>query len=158
MLVTSISRGNKMVKKLVGVCSLMGLLTACSTTVNMYPIEGPLSRVQPLPVIIANVDGIASNTGSFKFVTPNAVSCSGRWSSVAPQAVSSTYGTLFTQYGSVAGFATTVSNLPGVNKGQAFGTCSNNDTFDVEFLTGSGTANGYGIARDSAGNVYKLIF
>jgi len=28
----------------------------------------------------------------------------------------------------------------------------------VEFYTGSGTANGYGVAKDSANNIYKLIF
>lgn len=28
----------------------------------------------------------------------------------------------------------------------------------AEFFTGSGTANGYGIAKDSRGNVYKMLF
>jgi hypothetical protein len=29
---------------------------------------------------------------------------------------------------------------------------------EAEFLTGSGTTNGYGVAVDSDGNVYKLLF
>lgn len=36
--------------------------------------------------------------------------------------------------------------------------CSDNTRFDVEFFTGSGTANGYGIAKDTNGNVYKMLF
>ena len=134
------------------------VLSGCSTTVNMYPIKGPISERNPLPVIIAHVDGIMSNTGNFGFTTPDQIECSGKWSSVAPQMVSTGWGTLFTTYGTASGFGTTASNLPGANKGQAFGVCSDNTTFQVEFLTGSGTANGYGLASDSAGNIYKLIF
>ena len=29
---------------------------------------------------------------------------------------------------------------------------------EAEFFTGSGTANGYGVARDSNSNVCKMIF
>lgn len=141
-----------------GMLCMVIAVAACSTTVNMYPIQGPFSERKPLPVLVADVDGIAGNTGNFNFTTPDGSKCSGRWSSVAPQMVSTSWGSLFTAYGTISGFGTTVSNAPGVNKGQAFGVCTDNTTFDVEFLTGSGTANGYGLATDSAGNVYKLIF
>jgi hypothetical protein len=89
---------------------------------------------------------------------PSGESCNGKWSSVAPQfsAIGST--SLFGQYGSVGGFSTVAGIVPGVNKGQAFLTCSQGTTIEAEFYTGSGTANGYGVARDSNSNIYKMIF
>jgi len=67
-------------------------------------------------------------------------------------------GSLFTQYGSVVGFDTSVSNVPGVNRGQAMSFCASGRTLEAELVTGSGTANGYGVAKDSDGNVYKMLF
>lgn len=130
------------------------LLASCSTTANLYPVQGPLSAQRPLPVITANADGITGNTGNLSLTMPDGETCSGKWSSVAP--TFSGVG-LFSQYGSTAGFV--VSGIqPGVNKGQAFLTCSRGTTMDAEFFTGSGTANGYGVARDSNKNVYKMLF
>ncbi|SFF92529.1 hypothetical protein [Roseobacter denitrificans] len=137
--------------------SLLGQ-AACSTTANLYPVSGPMSQQSPVPTLVATVDGITGNTGGFSFSMPTGAVCTGKWSSVAPQSASVTTGSLFSQFGSVAGYSTTVGNVPGVNKGQAFATCSDNTRFDVEFFTGSGTANGYGIAKDTNGNVYKMLF
>ncbi len=104
---------------------LLGL-AACSTTANLYPVSGPLTEQNPVPTLVATVDGITGNTGNFSFSMPNGAACSGKWSSVAPQYASVSTGTLFDQYGAVAGYSTTVGNVPGVNKGQAFASCSDN--------------------------------
>lgn len=48
--------------------------------------------------------------------------------------------------------------MPGVNRGQAMSFCPSGRSLEVEFVTGSGTANGYGIAKDSEGNIYKMLF
>ena len=140
--------------------SLFMALGACSlsTAVQMYPVEGPLSRVVPLPTLTATAEGVGGNTGRLSFVSASGAKCSGTWSSVAPQQISASWGTLFTLYGPATGMSSTVANLPGVNRGEAFAVCGDGTTFDVEFYTGSGTANGYGIARDSRSNVYKLLF
>lgn len=139
------------------VMSIVGL-SACSTTANLYPVEGPLSRENPVPTVVVKVDGITSNTGGFNLLMPDGAICTGRWSSVAPQYAATTTTSLFSRYGTVTGYGTTVGIVPGVNKGQAFATCSDNTRLEVEFYTGSGTANGYGIAKDTNGNVYKMIF
>jgi hypothetical protein len=65
---------------------------------------------------------------------------------------------LFGQYGAITGIGVMSGPAPGVNRGEAFLTCSRGSTLQAEFYTGSGTANGYGIAKDSSGNVYKMIF
>lgn len=144
--------------KLLLTAMMLSAVSGCSTTANLYPVEGPLSEATPVPVLIANVDGITGNTGGFSFSMPSGVSCDGRWSSVAPTYTTVSAGSLFSQYGAVTGFGTVTGNVPGVNKGQAFAICSDNSRFDVEFLTGSGTANGYGVAKDTNGNIYKMIF
>jgi hypothetical protein len=55
-----------------------------------------------------------------------------------------------------AGFS--VSNLAGVNRGEAMLTGPKGTVLQVEFFTGSGTANGNGVAKDNHGNVFKVIF
>jgi hypothetical protein len=136
-------------------CVIIG---GCSTTVNFYPVEGPLSKQKSLAVLVANADGINTNTGNMVLTNANGAECRGRWSSVAPQMTTASWGTLFTSYGAISGHSSSVTNLPGVNRGQAFLVCADNVKFDIEFITGSGTANGTGIAKDSEGNVYKMIF
>jgi len=130
-------------------------VSGCSTSVNLFPIEGPLSKVVPLPSIVAKVDGIMSNSGNFDLELPNGEFCKGKWASVAPTVSYS--GTLFGRYGQAANFNVT-GIRPGVNRGEAFASCDKGTTIQAEFFTGSGTANGYGIARDSKSNVYKMIF
>lgn len=145
-------------KESVGLVALAVCLAGCSTTVNFFPVEGPMAAIKPLPVIIANADGITGNTGNISLRMPNGENCTGKWSSVAPRYGGVTSGSLFTQYGAIAGFSVSSGILPGVNKGQAFLTCTGGTTIEAEFFTGSGTANGYGVARDSNANVYKMIF
>lgn len=129
-------------------------LSACSTTINLYPVQGPLAAQRPLPVIVATADGITGNTGNLSMTLPDGETCSGKWSSAAPTYAGSV--SLIGQYGGIAGFG--VGIVPGVNKGQAFVTCSGGTTLEAEFYTGSGTANGYGVAKDSKSNIYKMIF
>jgi len=141
------------------------LLTACSflsgcmsANVSMYPIEGPYSKTTPLPVVKATAIGVENNSGPIKATLPDGQTCQGTWSSVAPQTGQVSTGALFTQYGAVFGSTVSRGIMPGVNKGQAFMTCSKGTTVDAEYYTGSGTANGYGIAKDSNGNVFKMLF
>ncbi len=130
-------------------------LAACSQTVTMYPVQGPLAAQRPLPVVTAKADGITGNTGNLTMIFRAGEFCQGKWSSAAPQQMSITSASLFTTYGPVAGYAVTAGNVPGVNRGEAFVACDRGTTMQVEFFTGSGTANGYGVAKDSANNVYK---
>ena len=129
-----------------------------STTANLYPVQGPLSQSKTPVVIVAKVEGITGGTGPFELSMPNGVVCKGKWSSVAPTYSESTNVSLLTRYGSVTGTGNTTGLLPGANKGQAFANCSDGNSVNAEFITGSGTANGYGVAEDKRGNVFKLLF
>ncbi len=127
----------------------------CTTTAELYPVKGPLTQETPVPVIVAAVNGITGNTGRINFTAGNGASCLGKWSSAAPQ-----YSSLTTidGYGGPFGTAVTSGIVPGINRGHAFATCSDDARFNIEFVTGSGTANGYGIAEDTQGNVYRVLF
>ena len=144
------------------------LMSACSisTTATLYPIEGPLAKQQPLPVLTAIVDGITGNTGGITLSLPNGEQCTGKWSSIAPMSVGYSSGIGFgsttigmssvwqTVYGS--GFS--MRNLPGVNKGEAMLVGNKGTVIQVEYYTGSGTANGTGVAKDNKGNIFKVLF
>lgn len=136
------------------------IVTGCmSADIAMYPIEGPYSKTVPLQVAKAKAIGVENNSGKLIATLPNGEKCEGKWSSVAPQFASASTGSLWGLYGgAVFGTSVTTGIMPGVNKGQAFMTCSAGTTVEAEYFTGSGTANGYGVAKDSAGNVYKMLF
>lgn len=135
-------------------------LTACSASVpvKMYPTKGPLSKLAPPPVIVATAEGVTSNSGALSLTLPSGASCEGTWSSVAPRMAGSSWGTLFSQYGTAAGVSGSVAIVPGVNQGQFYAVCKDNTRIEGEFVTGSGTANGHGVAKDSNGNIYKILF
>lgn len=146
--------------------TLVVSLTACSTTATLYPVDGPLSKQQPLPVLTAAVDGIMGNTGGISLSLPDGEYCKGRWSSIAPMSVgysavsatgSGTNG-MATVWATVYGSGLSIRNLPGVNKGEAMLVGDRGTVIQVEFYTGSGTANGSGVAKDNKGNVFKVLF
>lgn len=141
-------------------------IAACSTTATLYPVEGPLSKQQPLPVLTAAIDGIMGNTGGISLSLPDGEHCTGKWSSIAPMSVgfstatasgSATNG-MGSVWATVYGSGFSVRNLPGVNKGEAILVGDRGTVIQVEFYTGSGTANGSGVAKDNKGNVFKVLF
>lgn len=143
------------------IAALCAALGGCSSSqvVTFYPVKGPLSAQTPLPVAKATADGITGNTGPLTMVLATGEACAGQWSSAAPQQMQvSAGGGLLSTYGALAGYSVTTGNVPGVNLGEAFMSCDRGTKIEAEFFTGSGTANGYGVAKDSAGNVYKMLF
>jgi hypothetical protein len=145
---------------------MASLLAACSTTATLYPIDGPISKQQPLPVLTAVVDGIMGNTGGISMTLPDGEQCTGKWSSIAPMSVgfstASASGTatngMASVWTTVYGSGVSVRNLPGVNKGEAMLVGDRGTVIQIEFYTGSGTANGSGVAKDNKGNIYKVLF
>ena len=138
--------------------ALIVLLSGCSTTATLYPVEGPLSNEQPLPVITATVDGITGNTGDMFLTMPDGEKCVGKWSSAAGAGINVGTGSLIGTYGSIYGVGTSINTGTGQNPGQAFLTCNKGRTIQVEFITGAGTANGFGFSKDNKGNVYRVLF
>lgn len=141
---------------LVVVLSVSGC--SVSVPVSMYPVKGPYADLETKPVIVATAHDVQNNTGAFEVTMPDGEKCHGKWSSAAGVMHTTTTSTLWTKYGPITGLGSSITNVPGVNRGQAMSFCSSGKSLEAEFLTGSGTANGYGVAVDSDGNIYKLLF
>lgn len=54
-----------------GCLAFAGCLAGCTTTVNLYSVEGPMAAIKPLPVMVATVDGITGNTGNISLPMPS---------------------------------------------------------------------------------------
>jgi len=151
---------------LAAVVPLWASLIACSTTATLYPVEGPMAKESPLPVLTATVDGILGNTGGISMTLPSGERCTGKWSSIAPMSVGfvagSTSGTvtsgMASAWATAFGSGVYVGNLPGVNRGEAILVGERGTVIHVEFFTGSGTASGTGVAKDNLNNIFKVLF
>jgi hypothetical protein len=146
--------------------ALLIFFSGCSTKVYLYPVAGPLSKIQPTPVLIATADGINGNAGNMSLTLPDGEQFKGKWSSIAPTSVgysgvsasgSATSGMTYA-WSTVYDSEFSVSNPPGVNKGEAMIVGNRGTVMQVEFYIGSGTANGTGVAKDNKGNIYKVLF
>jgi hypothetical protein len=148
------------IKNFVVAAATASAISGCTASipVHLYPEKGPLARQNPTPVVVATAHNVISDSGPFEVVLPGNVECKGNWSSIAPKAVSTSWGSIFSLAGSGTAVSTTASIVPGVNPGQFYAICSDNRKIEGEFVTGSGTASGTGAARDSKGNVFKMIF
>jgi hypothetical protein len=134
------------------------VFAACSTIFSFYPVEGPLSKAIPLPIIKASVTELYKNTGGITLTMPDAESCSGQWSIAGGSTSTFTSGTMYTRYGPVYMSGMTTYPMGGVTPGQAILTCNRGTLIEVEFYTGNGVSNGFGFAKDNKGNVFKLLF
>jgi hypothetical protein len=130
------------------------LLTAgCSATITLFPVSGPLTEQKPRPVLEATAHGVTGNHGDIETAMPDGGQCRGKWTSMAS---GPKVNGLLWVHGQVAG----VSIAPGnrYNYGEAIMTCASGALLELEFYTIPGTADGMGVGKDSAGNIYKALF
>lgn len=131
---------------------------ACSLTATMIPVQGPMSRLQPVPIIHARADGVYTGAGKVAFQMPDGDRCDGRWATAGGGgSVSTTSGTLISQYGTTVGMATTIASGEDAVRGQGIITCGSGRIVELEFLT-SASGHGFGVAKDSQENIFKFVF
>lgn len=126
--------------------------------VTMVPVNGPLSEQRPVPVLQLKAEGITGNSGRVTMVMPGGELCEGRWSSAAGAGLAYGSASLLSEYGSayLSGFS--ISTGHGQNPGQALVVCPSGRVLQIEFVSGAGTGNGFGIAKDNEENIYRLVF
>ncbi|MCW1914748.1 hypothetical protein OJ996_14265 [Luteolibacter sp. GHJ8] len=144
------------------------VLASCSITItgNLYPVDGQLSKTVPVPVIPLKIHNVERNSGTVDMVLPSGEICKGHWSVAAPRMVGTASTTasgsissgLDSAFISMHGSSFINVARPGVNKGQAMLVGDRGSVIECAFLVGSGTASGYGTAKDNKDNVFKVIF
>lgn len=88
--------------------------------------------------------------GKFGVVRPDGVTCEGNFVTMQGAAPSG----LIVKYRDVIGLSV---NTSGMVTGVALGSCSNGASFQGEYYVVYNTDNGFGVATDGDGNVYKVI-
>ena len=120
-------------------------------SVQMYPAAGPVKDGGYSAAIAGVVAGVGTS-GTFSFARPDSVTCNGRWTTLQSKPQS---GSLVDKHQKLTGLPATVSGMVG---GLAIGACSNSASFQAEYYAVPGADSGFGVATDSDGNIYKLIF
>lgn len=112
------------------------------------------------------VHNVERNSGTVELTLPSGELCQGNWSVTAPRvrgsAIHSSTGSISSglnnDFVQMHGTSFIDIAAPGVNKGQAMLVGNAGTILECAFLVGSGTASGYGTAKDNKGNIYKVIF
>jgi hypothetical protein len=147
----------------------VSLLSGCSATARLYPVSGPLSTHNPIPVYVGKITGIV-NSGDFSVVLENGEKCKGQWSLVPrPNASSNASAAppqenLAAEWDRVYGSGFYVAHVLGAklySRGTATG--DSGTVLNFEIYTPENTENVprgsvKGVAKDNKGNVYKLSF
>lgn len=133
---------------------VIGTLSSCSITLDLYPVKGPLATKIPVRVIKAKATNVTSNSGKCFLTMSDGEYCEGRWSSTAGVRKSINNYSLLLSYGQELG----LSPRGNENRGYAMLLGNKGTSIEIEFLTGAGTAHGFGVAKDNKGNLYKVLF
>jgi hypothetical protein len=141
----------------------VSLLSGCTGVGRLYPVQGPLATQTAPPVFAARITGIL-NSGHISVNLANGEVCTGPWALVsraptsgAPPASVDWARVWDTVYGN--GYYT--ANVLGARLHvRSTLTGSKGTTLDVEMyrrdIPGAMTEI-HGVARDSSGNIYKLV-
>ena len=125
----------------------------CSGSLYFYPVRGPLAAQQPVPVITAKATGLAS--GSISLLLPSGEKCQGPWAPVPQGQVDNE---LSSTWNSVYGPGNYEARVLGSKwHGKAILTGNQGSKIQLEFFRDTvKDAPLQGVARDNAGNVYKI--
>lgn len=130
-------------------------------TGTLSPVEGPSGDDRRTRSFEVDLDGgLYGDTGALSFALSDGLGCRGRWSAAAGGGLEVTRGRLLAQYGSTYFPGAVVPRAPEPYQrlGHAFIECDGGRSMRLEFLTGPGSAHGWGIAQDDRGALYRFTF
>ena len=135
------------------------IMTGCSLTAMIVPVEGPLSLLNPVPTFNIKAEGIGHGGGKLILSNFSGAVCNGRWAvaSHGPM-IGVSNANLISQYGAtyLSGFS--VASDSSISHGQGILTCQDGRTIQAEFTASGNSNHGFGIAKDNQQNVFKLLF
>lgn len=130
-------------------------VTSCTLTATAIPVKGPLAK-SPQP-ILAKFTYAGSGHGKVELRMPWGETCRGTYATV----VGGVSHPGFDQEGtpSAVAIASVSGGIAGVQTGRALLMGDQGTTVEVEYTTsGANPRHGHGSAKDSRGNIYKLIW
>ena len=158
---------NRLILLLLGI----SILSGCSLTGRLYPVQGPLSKQIPLPVFIAKMNGV-TNSGNISATLNDGEVCKGRWG-VVPLVKASKGATtvsdvsannMSAEWDTVYGAGFYVAHVLGqklyvraVVTGNR-GTVLNMEMYRSVSQEDNTPGNVKGVAKDNKNNVYKMAF
>ncbi len=114
----------------------------------VYAVAGPLHD-RGMTGLIQGLMVVQGTKGKFGFQRPDGIVCEGSFATFG-----SGESALLVRYRDVVGIS---FSTDGMLKGMALGSCTNGAQFQGEYFVSPGTNNGFGVATDSDGNVYKAL-
>jgi hypothetical protein len=159
-------------KRNISVILLTSVLWGCSHTAHLYPVQGRLSEQNPPPVVVAKITG-ALSPGDFSAVLNNGEVCKGHFQEVARAktttvsnpATGPASSEMSSAWDAIYGPGFYVAHVLGARlyaraKAQGNrGTTLQVEIYRPEDVKGENLAAAIkGVARDSDGNVYKIVF
>jgi hypothetical protein len=149
---------------ILSVCTLGGFANANGET--LYPVQGPAAAQAPPPVMTAKFSG--ANSGKFTLVQAHGESFQGQWAFVTPSFVSTKtpqdpaaylpQPNLAFAWDAVYGQGYFLAQVIGTRIRQVVATGDHGTVIQVECLYGDFHAGFNGVAFDSKGNLYKVVF
>jgi len=150
------------VKRVLGLFCIAGILAICVGCVceaMVVPIEGPMAAPDnPHKQLTATFTWAGTGHGTVKINLPSGEVCKGKYTTVPDGAVGVGFGSLLGQPGYASHIGTAMS-IRNKQYGQALLVGDQGTTVQVEYVTSaSNPTHGYGLAKDSHGNVYKIVY
>jgi len=143
------------------------ILTAgCSATARLYPVQGPLSAKTPPPVLTARFTG-GVNSGSVSLVGPDGEAANGNWARVAtpstdPSGIAPAADGMAALWDTIYGSGFFTAHVLGAGLyANAVITGKAGTVYNLEFYSADTRRKSVqirGVAKDSAGNYYKVVF
>lgn len=133
-------------------------LTGCTAGVRLYPVQGPLSAQNPLPVYTGKISGGLTFDAGTVSLTVAGETFNGRWNRVRPADVAPASSMWDAVYGSGYYIAHVVGDR---NYARAAITGSKGTVLHVEFYqiaTEENRVRLFGVASDGKDNIYKIAF
>jgi hypothetical protein len=149
------------------IVSTATVLNGCQLTVpgHLYPVQGPAAAQNPPPIYSAFARGLIGEGGEMLIggtlvaTLENNDSCSGNWNPVPTG--DNTAGQMSVQWDQVYGPGFFLANVLGNSHfARATLTCKSGGALNLEFFdpNSAHSGNSKGVARDAAGNLYKVTF
>ncbi len=157
-------------KKLCLLWLALSATLGCYHMAHLYPVQGPLSAQTPPPILAAKMTGTFT-PANFSAVLNDGEVCKGRFS-VIPQPpasnranATSSASDLSSAWDSIYGPGFYVAHVLGVRfYARALASGNRGTILNVEIYRSANVEQGAelasikGVAKDSAGNIYKMVF